>query len=147
MSITEKVAYLKGLIEGLQIDPDSKDGKLLKAICDILADLALDQEDLQDTVAELSAQVDEIDEDLNQVEQDLYDDEDEDYDEDEDEEFYDVTCPACQTEFSVDEQTLLDGGVDCPECGEHLDFDIDCDCGCDCGEDDCDCGCGCDCDK
>lgn len=150
MSITEKVAYLKGLIEGMEIDADSKEGKLLKAICDVLADLALDQEDLQDTVAELSAQVDEIDEDLNEVEQDLYEDEDED--EDEDEEFYEVCCPACHAEFSVDEQTLIDGCVECPECGEHLDFDIDCDCDCDCcdcddDDCDCDCDCGCDCDK
>ena len=147
MSITEKVAYLKGLIEGMDIDADSKEGKLLKAICDVLADLALDQEDVRDTLAELGAQVDEIDEDLNTVEQDLYEDEDEDdeYDE-EDEEFYDVCCPACHTEFSVDEQTLIDGCVECPECGEHLDFDIDCDCDCcDCdGDHDCDCGCDCD---
>ncbi|MBR7093051.1 MAG: hypothetical protein IKI50_07740 [Clostridia bacterium] len=129
MSVTEKVAYLKGLIEGQGIDPASKEGQLLKAICDVLADLALDQEDLQDTVAELSAQVDEIDEDLNTVEKDLYEDED---DEDEEEEFYDVTCPKCNTEFSVDEQTLLDGGVDCPDCGEHIEFDLDeCDCDCD----------------
>ena len=136
MSITEKVAYLKGLIEGQQIDPSSKEGMLLKAICDVLADLALDQEDLQDTVAELQAQVDEIDEDLNEVERDLYEEEDDE--EGDDEEFYDVTCPHCNAEFSVDEQTLLDGGVDCPECGEHLDFDVDCDCCCDeCDCDDC----------
>ena len=133
MSVTEKVAYLKGLIEGQGIDPASKEGQLLKAICDVLADLALDQEDLQDTVAELSAQVDEIDEDLNSVEQDLYEDDEED--EDEEDEFYDVTCPKCNTEFSVDEQTLLDGGVDCPDCGEHIEFDLD-ECCCD---EDCDC--------
>ncbi len=57
-------------------------------------------------------------------------------DDDEDEEYYDITCPSCGDEFSVDEETLLEGGIECPNCGEHLEFDVECD--------DCECGCGCD---
>ena len=41
MTVTEKVAYLKGLAEGMAIDENSKEGKLLKAITDVLADLAV----------------------------------------------------------------------------------------------------------
>ena len=55
-----------------------------------------------------------------------------------DEDFYEITCPNCDEEFSVDEDTLLDGGVECPVCGEHLEFDLD-DCCCD--DDDCCCDC------
>ncbi len=146
MTVTEKVAYLKGLAEGLGIEEGSKEGKLLKAIMDVLADLALSVEDLEDYTAELTEQVDAIDEDLDALEGDFYEDEncdcdcDCDCDEDWDDEFYDVSCPNCDEEFSVDEETLLEGGIECPNCGEHLEFDIECD------DDDCDCGCGCHCD-
>lgn len=144
MTITEKVAYLKGLIEGMEIDEATKEGKILKAVMDVLADVALSVEDLEATVSEMGEQVDTIDEDLDALETDYYDDDcccDDDCDCDCcDEEFYDVTCPNCDEEFAVDEDTLLDGGVECPNCGKHLEFDIeecdDCDCGC-CG-DDCD---------
>ena len=142
MTITEKVAYLKGLMEGMKIDPESNEGKLWKAIMDVLADLALSVEDLEDYTSELTEQVDAIDEDLDQLEMDYYEDY-EDYDDDcdcgchhDDDAFYDVTCPSCDTEFCVDEDTLLDGGVECPNCGEHLEFDLD-----ECCEDDCGCGC------
>ncbi len=139
MTITEKVAYLKGLLEGLGVDADSKEGKIWKAVMDVLADVALSVEDLEATVQEMGEQVDTIDEDLDALETEYYDDCDCDCDCDccDDDEFYEVTCPACDECFDVDEETLLDGGVDCPACGEHLEFDIDCDC---CGEDDdCDC--------
>ena len=101
MTVTEKVAYLKGLAEGMAIDENSKEGKLLKAITDVLADLALSVEDLEDYTAELTEQVDAIDEDLDALECDFYDDDececgcDECGDEDWDGEFYDVTCPNC----------------------------------------------------
>ncbi len=139
MTITEKVAYLKGLLEGLGVDADSKEGKIWKAVMDVLADVALSVEDLEATVQEMGEQVDTIDEDLDALETEYYDDCDCDCDCDccDEDEFYEVTCPACDECFDVDEETLLDGGVDCPACGEHLEFDIDCDCCCD--DDDCDC--------
>ena len=133
MTISEKVAYLKGLAEGYGMDENTKEGKLLGTVMDILSDLALDVEDLEDSVGELTEQVDAIDEDLDTLETDYYDeyDADEDDESDEDEEFFDVTCPSCNQEFSVDESTLLDGQIECPHCGEHLEFDLsaeECDC-------------------
>ena len=136
MTITEKVAYLKGLLEGMGVDAESKEGKIWKAVMDVLADVAISVEDLEATVEEMGEQVDTIDEDLDALETEFYDDEDCDCDCCDDE-FYEITCPNCEEEFEVDEETLLDGGVDCPACGEHLEFDLD-DCCCD---EDCDC-CG-----
>lgn len=144
MTITEKVAYLKGLIEGMEIDAATKEGKILKAVMDVLSDLALSVEDLEEVVEEMGEQVDTIDEDLDTLETEYYGDGYDDYDDDccdcdcEDE-FYDITCPSCEEEFCVDEETLLDGGVECPNCGEHLEFDIE-----ECDDDCCDCGCDCD---
>jgi hypothetical protein len=131
MTAIEKVAYLKGLAEGLELDDTTKEGKLLKAIVDVLGDIVDEAADLEDYVAEMAEQVDAVDEDLSTLEDVVYEEFDEDCDcdcdccGDWDEEFYDVTCPSCEEEFEVDEETLLDGGVDCPNCGEHLEFDLD----------------------
>ena len=138
MTVTEKVAYLKGLAEGMAIDENSKEGKLLKAVMDVLSDLAVSVEDLEDYTAELTEQVDAIDEDLDTLEDEVYGDEDDDCCcEDCEDEFYDICCPNCDEEFCVDEETLMEGGIECPNCGEHLEFDIECDC------DDEECGCDC----
>ena len=135
MTVTEKVAYLKGLMEGLSVDETSKEGKILKAVVDVLDDLAMSVEDLEDYTAELTEQVDAVDEDLDSLENDFYGECD-CCDDDEDEEYYDITCPSCGDEFGVDEDTLLEGGIECPNCGEHLEFDVECDdCGCDCCSD------------
>ena len=136
MTVTEKVAYLKGLAEGLGIQEDSKEGKLLKAVMDVLADLAVSGEDLEDYTAELTEQVDAIDEDLDALETDFYDEDCDCCCDDDEEAYYDVCCPNCDEEFCVDEETLLEGGIECPGCGEHLEFgDIECD------DDECGCGC------
>ena len=134
MTTIEKVAYLKGLMEGMKIDESSDNGKLFKLIVGILDDVTKDVADIEDYVTELTEQVDAVDEDLNALEEDFYEEWDEEDDCDCDcdcdccdcdEEYYDVTCPSCNEDFEVDEDTLLDGGVDCPNCGEHLEFDFD----------------------
>lgn len=132
MTTIEKVAYLKGLMEGMKMDETSDNGKLLTLIAGILEELAKELADLQAFTEELSEQVDAVDEDLNAVEEDFYDAWDDDCDcgcgcgcDDGEEEYFDVTCPSCGEEFEVDEDTLLDGGVACPCCGEHLEFDFD----------------------
>jgi len=120
MSLNEKIYYLKGLIEGLNIDANSKEGKIYNAIIDVLEDAALSIEDLDDEVALLNQVVDEIDEDLGSVEEELMDDYDEEY--------YDVECPECGEEITLDEDLALDGEVICPSCGAHFEFEIDDEC-------------------
>lgn len=126
MTVSEKVAYIKGLAEGLDL-ADSKEAKLIKAIIECLDDISENIAEVEDDVYELAQQVDEIDEDLSNLEDDYYDDE-EDEDEDEEEELYEVTCPKCNDTIYLDEETLLDGGIDCPNCGEELEFDFECNC-------------------
>ena len=131
MEITEKVAYLKGLAEGMELDTDKKEGKLLAAIIYVLDDLALELADLRDLQMELEDGLDAVSEDLEDVEDIVYDcdddfdDEDEDYeDEEEDEDCYATTCPNCEETIYFDESVLEDGGVLCPNCGEKLEFDV-----------------------
>ncbi len=133
MEITEKVAYLKGLAEGMDLDTDKKVGKLLAAIIDTLEDIALELEDIKDEQAELADGLDAVSDDLEDVEDLVFedwedDDEDDGYyydDLDEDEECYATTCPTCEETIYFDESVLEDGEVICPNCGEKLEFDLD----------------------
>lgn len=142
MTISEKVAYIKGLAEGLELDSADKNSKVLTAIIELLEDVALTVEDLEDGCAELCEQIDAVDEDLSNLEDFVYDDEDEfDDDEyfDEDDELYEVECPACRDIVYLDEGMLEEGEIACPNCGTNLEFDFD-ECGCDCDSCETDCG-------
>lgn len=136
MNISEKVAYLKGLVEGYGIDETQKEGKLLKVVVDILDDIALTVADVEESVDQLYEEVNAIDEDLEEVEEAVFGDEDED-DEDEDgmhdEEMYEVQCPNCSDLVYLDEDMIAEGEIQCPGCGEPLEFDLDFD-ECDCEE-------------
>ena len=131
MEITEKVAYLKGLAEGMELDTDKKEGKLLAAIIDVLDDIALELQDIEDEQAELSEGLDAVSDDLEDVEDVVFEDWDEDdedeYEEDEldeDEDCYATTCPTCEETIFFDDSILEDGEVICPNCGEKLEFDL-----------------------
>lgn len=151
MTVVEKAAYLKGLVEGLGVEPDSRDGKLWGALTDLLSDMAHEIEDLQASDLDFAEALDEISEDLSYLEEltcDLdmpEDDEDCDCDcaccpdpccEDDEDEYdeydeieydgvlYDATCPSCGEEITFDEETLEEGSINCPVCGELLEFDL-----------------------
>ncbi len=121
MGISEKVAYLKGLMEGMKVDTDSNEGKLFAAIVDVLDEIALEIEDLTDEVVELGDGMDVISDDLSDVEDIVYDEDDED---DEEEECYATTCPECEEEIYFDDTMLEDGEIECPNCGAKLEFDL-----------------------
>ena len=127
MEISEKVAYLKGLAEGLALDTESKEGKLIAAIIDVLDDMSGKFEDLEDELCDVEDGLDAVSDDLSDVEETLYfaldDDEDEDED-DEEEECFVTTCPECEEEIFFDDTMLEDGEIICPNCGAKLEFDL-----------------------
>jgi hypothetical protein len=196
MKLPEKVAYLKGLMDGMKIDEKSDSGRLFTAISEILEDVALQIEDLQDQVDEVVESVDDIDGDLADISEfifgddfedddaedddlsdddlfppvldydgigeEIFDEEDEDdedselsdiepFEDDEEEsdtdsiesldtdafideddedilldaeELYEVICPTCKDKIHLTEAMLATGSIDCPGCGEHLEFDM-----------------------
>ena len=162
MTTSEKVAYLKGLAEGLGLGKTTKEEKLLLAMNDVLETIAEDIDRLEENALDLGEEIDAISDDLAAVEAIVYD-EDEcccgDYDDDccccgddnyhEAEHeccgghnhgaehscscghhhgepvFYEVTCPACGKTITVDEEVLALGKIQCPNCGEMLEFDMD----------------------
>jgi hypothetical protein len=137
--LTEKVAYLKGLCEGMKIDTDSNEGKLLTEIIKVLDDFSNEILAIEDNSDELQQQIDEIDEDLGFVEDYLFDDEDDDEDLDFDVE--DIECPYCGSPIAIDADILDsdDDVITCPACGKEFELEFeDCGCGCDCCGGDCD---------
>jgi hypothetical protein len=136
MTVTEKVAYLKGLAEGLALDENKPETKIINAMMDVLDELALTVSDLEDGMDLLSEQLDAVDEDLDELEGFVYEELDDcdcddcDCDDcyDDEEEYYDVECPSCGEVICVDREILEEGSITCPSCNELLEFDIDCDC-------------------
>ncbi|MBQ7131715.1 MAG: hypothetical protein IJO29_04000 [Oscillospiraceae bacterium] len=180
MKLSEKASYLQGLMDGLDIDNTTKEGKVLKQMADIMRELILSMEEIRDEVSELGELCDNIDEDLGALESDFYecyDDDDDDFEEDEleesisfdtdndaetaaefasfadvseivesveevdevsddepdeviaeeetaDDELYEVICPTCNDTICITESILLDGSMECPNCGEFLEFDL-----------------------
>ena len=146
MDICEKIAYIKGLAEGLGLDEATKEGKILTAIIDLLGDITDEICEIEDGCDELMEQIDAVDEDLSSLEDFIYEDDDDcdcdccdDDDCDccgEDDEIYEIECPACNDVIYLDADMLAEEGMVCPNCGTDLEFDFDLDCDCDC---DCDC--------
>lgn len=138
MTVSERVAFLRGLLEGLELDENDKTTKVINAIVDTLDDIACEIQDLNDVTDELGDYIEEVDECLGDVEEYVYDDCDCDCDCcdcDGDENCVEVTCPACGEDICIDVDAIDENGqVECPACGELLEFEID-ECGCDC--DDC----------
>lgn len=147
MTISEKAAYLKGLMDGLQLDTEKPEGQMISAIVDLLGDVTRRLADVEETTIAISDELDEIEEDLDAIEDFILDeDEDEDWDDDdyedefdfEDEEdyeegfdfgdeettVYEVKC-ACGEIIDFDEETLEKGSILCPNCGESLEFTFD----------------------
>ena len=150
MTISEKAAYLKGLMEGLQLDTEKAEGKMICAMVELLGDVTKRLTDVEETTIAISDELDQIEEDLDAIEDYILDEEDEDdddssdyddelFDEDdfEDEDYeegfdfgdeettiYEVEC-ACGEIIDFDEETLEKGSMKCPNCGELLEFSLE----------------------
>lgn len=138
--LSERVNYLRGFADGLKIDKETDEGKLLNLIIDVIDDIAISIEENEDTQNELYDTVDDIEERLTDVE-DYLDEEDDCCcccDEDDDTEYAEVECPNCGAEIALDE-AVLDEDKDvliCPSCKEEIQIEwVD-----DCGDECCCCG-------
>ncbi len=130
MNIKEKSAYIKGLVEGANMDVTTPEGKVIAALVDLCGKMAEEIETLRDELDVCNEYIEEIDEDLGDVEELIYDelddedDDDEDEDEDEDDEeeeedFYVAECPNCGGKVYFDD-TVNPEDVICPACQKPL---------------------------
>ena len=146
MTISEKSAYIKGLMDCLKLNTETAEGQMIAAIVDLLGDVTKRLTDVEETTIAISDELDEIEEDLDAIEDFILDEEDEDYDDYEDDDYdfddedcdyeegfdfgdeettiYEVKC-ACGHIIDFDEDTLEEGSIECPECGELLEFSLE----------------------
>ena len=127
MTISEKVAYLKGLAEGLNLDTEkSKEGKLISVMIGILEEIGLSIEDLEENTQALGEEIDVLSDDLSDVEDVVFDeDEDEDEDdEDYDDDWFEVECPTCEEPLVIDDKALAGGMIQCPNCHDKFALDL-----------------------
>ncbi len=146
MTISEKSAYLKGLMDGLKLNTESDEGKMIAGIVDLLGDMAKRVTDIEETTIAISDELDESEEDLDAIEDFIMDEDDDDFEDfedyedddwedeedpeegfdfgDEDTTVYEVEC-ACGEIIDFDEETLEKGSIVCPNCGETLEFSLD----------------------
>ena len=146
MTISEKAAYLKGLMDGIDLDTEKAEGKMIAAMVELIGDMAKKLTDIEDTTIAISDELDEIEEDLDAIEDYILDEEDEDEEWEEDDEYgfdddedfdeegfdfgdedsiiYEVKC-VCGNVINFDEETLEAGSIVCDECGELLEFSLE----------------------
>lgn len=128
MENIEKVAYLKGMLEGMKFDSDSDMGKIILKLIDIVDNLAHDLSDAEERADLMADYLDELDHDLGEVEEYVYCDDDcdcdcdcccDDDDEDEDD-LYELECPGCGDKIYITED-MLNGSIECPNCNIKID--------------------------
>lgn len=155
MTISEKSAYLKGLMDGLKLNTESDEGKMIAAIVDLLGDVTKRVTDIEETTIAISDELDEIEEDLDAIEDYILDDEEDPFDyedddyadeldwdepdedsesDDEPEEGFDFGDEnttiyevecSCGEIIDFDEEVLEKGSIVCPNCGETLEFSLE----------------------
>ena len=135
MELSKRAAYLQGLVDGLGVDESTKEGKIIKAMSALLAEMAEALEGVDEDLSRAYDQINDLSDELEDLEADLYEDDDEDDDEDEDDEddeedaddandddiasepFYEVACPNCGETVYVSEDDLDAGEANCAHCG------------------------------
>lgn len=141
-NLTDRVSYLKGLAEGMQLDKDKNVNKLLLEMISVMDDMAHEMGDMQETYDELNEYVESIDDDLADLEDVLFGDEDDegcgchghdddddddddeddnDDDDDDDDEMIAYACPHCNHEIHFNAADVdFDEDYLCPSCGQSV---------------------------
>ena len=134
MELSKKAAYLQGLVDGLGVDESTKEGKIIKVMSALLAEMAEALEGMDEDLSRAYDQINDLSDELEDLEADLYEDEDEDEDDEDDEDdeedaddandddiasepFYEVACPNCGETVYVSEDDLDAGEANCAHCG------------------------------
>ena len=126
-NLSDRVSYLKGLAEGLKLDTEKSEGKLIEKILEVLADITAEIASIRADHDDLSSYVEAIDNDLSDLEDAVMDDggeedfDDEDDDGNEDDGVVEYTCPHCGEEMTFEVDSFdFDEDYLCPNCHQPL---------------------------
>ena len=130
MTISEKVAYIQGLYDGLGLDSEkSGEARIISEMLDVLKELGQELERVDTAMDQFDEELDTLEDTVADLEDAVFDDEDEPdesfggYDGDED--FFVVPCPTCDEDLVIDDEALAAGVVDCPGCGGKFALSFD----------------------
>lgn len=136
MSLSERAAYLRGLYDGMELNAEkSKDARMMKAIIDVIEEMANHVAENEESIGALADQMDDMAELVDLLQEavmgedtpmDILDDDE--YEDEDDEEFvttFEVECPNCQKLLTIDEEVLSTGEIECPTCGQRFQIDLE----------------------
>lgn len=132
MTITEKVAYIQGLFDGLKLDTEkSGEARVLSEVLDVLREVGMQLDGMDAAMDQSDEELDALGDSVADLEEAVFDDEEEDEDftgfedEDDEEDFFEIPCPTCGEDLVVDDESLAAGVVDCPVCGGKFALSFD----------------------
>ena len=132
MTISEKVAYIQGLFDGLKLDTEmSGEARILSEVLDVLREVGQQLDGMDAAMDEFDEELDALGDTVADLEKAVFDDEDEqdaefdDLDGGEEEDFFEIPCPTCGEDLVVDDESLAAGLVECPVCGGKFALSFD----------------------
>lgn len=120
--LTNRAAYLKGLADGMKLDKEKDETKLLVAIIDFLNDTAAEIEAIDNEQGFIADQLDDLEDEVYVIGNEIFDE----YEDCDDDDQFEVCCNGCGEELIVSATDLMEGEVYCPTCGAEIEFDFDC---------------------
>lgn len=123
-TLHEKIAYIRGLADGMDLDENDSRTKLILQMLDLLNEMVVEMEDIRDRVEDNEDLVDALDEDLADVEEYVFEDDEDDCDCDDLSEF-EIQCPHCNEIVYINEEELADAAdeeieIICPNCNQVI---------------------------
>ncbi len=115
MELTERAAYIKGLMDGMKLDEEKNEAKVLRAISELLCDVTKEIEVISQENDELFEKTDELDEAIDVLLEDVYGEDD----------ILEAECPKCNAVFVLKDHMIDNGEIVCPSCGYALEVDLD----------------------
>ena len=114
MTVSEKVAYIRGLYDGLELDGEkSGEARILSEVLDVLGQIGSQMDGMDASTSRLFDELDDLRDSVAALENAVFDEDDGDTDED----FFEIPCPTCGENLVVDDEALAAGVVNCPACG------------------------------
>ena len=135
--LSNKVSYIKGLAEGVDLEDSKSVAKVIGKVLDVLSDLADSVEELELDMDEAYEMIDELDNSLCEIydefdeEDDFWDDDEEDvgdydFDEDDDDDWYEFECPICHEDVMIEYDMIDDdNAIICPNCHREIPLEFE----------------------
>ena len=136
MTLGEKASYIKGMLEGLDLDKEKKENKILISVVELLEEMADSILDLENRVDDIDDQTEDILDKFENISCSTCECEDEDKhghhnchgcseSDSSDDFYYEIQCPACSTTICLSETAVLEKDINCPNCGQEIEIDLE----------------------